>query len=93
MEHDRTLRELGFKATSKRTKRSKKNNRNAPPTKPPNSTTLEKIQDHFYNVLKHPSPDAPTDTDVGSGHNVDAIEKGEEGFKTWGKEWREGYPR
>ena len=93
MEHDRTLRELGFKATSKRTKRSKKNNRNAPPTKQPNSTTLEKIQDHFYNVLKHPSPDAPPDTSIGGEHS-DIVDKGDSGFMSYmGKKWKEGYPR
>ncbi len=81
MEHERTLRELGFKAPSQKTKKSKKIIRNKPPVKPPNSTNLEKIQNHFYNVLKHPSPDAPTDTDVGGGHD-DKIEKGEEGFET-----------
>jgi len=81
MEHDRTLIELGFKAPSKKTKKSKKNNRKKPRVKPPNSTNLEKMQNYFYNVLKHPSPDAPPDTDVGGG-NSDTIEKGEEGFET-----------
>ena len=47
MEHERTLRELGFKATSKKTKKSKKNSRNKPPIKPPNSTTLEGLLNRF----------------------------------------------
>ncbi len=47
MEHERTLRELGFKAPSKRTKKSKKNNQNKPPIKPPNSTNLEGLLNRF----------------------------------------------
>lgn len=81
MEHERTLRELGFKSPSRKVKESKKSNRNKPPVKPPNSTNLEKIQDYFYNVQRHPSPDAPPDTDVGSGQD-DTIRKNEDGFET-----------
>ncbi len=96
MKHDKTLHDLGFAADPKpvpiKKKESKKNNREKPPIKPPNATNLERLQEYFYNVQRHPSPDAPADTEISSGHN-DTINKGEEGFETWVGKWKEGYPR
>jgi len=45
-------------------------------------------------MQRYPPPDAPADTDIGSGGHDDAIEKGEEGFTYYltGK-WKDGYPR
>lgn len=93
MEHDRTLHDLGFRRRSRKKKKSRKGAGKELPILPPTSTTLEGLANRIYNELRYPPPDAPPDTDIGSGHN-DAIEKGDEGFTHYltGK-WREGYPR
>ena len=93
MKKRRSLKELGFK-------KQPKEKHSGVPTESrgklfPNSNaiSIEELSAEYQSRLIHPTPDAPPDTDVGSGHNVESIEKSDEGFKTWGKEWREGYPR
>ncbi len=94
MEHDKkTLHELGFGNTSRKKKESKKRGSNKLPTQPPTSTTLERIQERFWNQQNSPSPDAPPDTGIGGSGHDDLVDKGESGFKSYMGEWKEGYPR